>query len=75
MDYECIFNYTFFGKLNKRTTNGHHLKLDNVYYDRHNERSREKIVLEYTKAVDSSTINEEHRLKKKISEYEDKLQK
>ena len=52
---------------------GHHLKLDNVYYDRHNERSREKIVLEYTKAVDSLTINEEHRLKKKISEYENKL--
>jgi hypothetical protein len=44
-----------------------------VYYDRQNERSREKIVLEYTKAVDSFTINDEHRLKKKISEYEDKL--
>lgn len=52
---------------------GHRLKLDNVYYDRHNERSREKIVIEYTKAVDSLTINEENRLKKKISEYEDKL--
>jgi TolA-binding protein len=52
---------------------GHSIKLDDVYYDKNNEKSREKIVLEYMKAVDVLTINEEYRLKKKISEYEEKI--
>jgi integrase len=52
---------------------GHSIKLDDVYYDKNNEKSRQKIVLEYMKAVDALTINEEYRLKKKISEYEEKI--
>jgi integrase len=52
---------------------GHSVKLDDTYYDKDNETSRQKIVLEYMKAVDSLTINEEYRLRKKIVEYEDKL--
>jgi hypothetical protein len=52
---------------------GHTGNLDRVYYDTNNDKSREKIVLEYMKAVDALTINEEHRLKKKISEYEEKI--
>ena len=52
---------------------GHSIKLDDVYYDKNNEKSREKIVLEYMKAVDALTINEEYRLKKKIAEYEEKI--
>jgi transcriptional regulator of heat shock response len=52
---------------------GHSVKLDNVYYDKDNEKSREKILLEYMKAIDALTINNEYRLKKKIVEYEEKL--
>jgi integrase len=52
---------------------GHSVKLDDVYYDKDNELSTRKLVVEYMKAVDALTINEEYRLKKKIVEYEDKL--
>ena len=47
---------------------GHSVKLDDVYYDKDNQLSRQKIVVEYMKAVDALTINEEYRLKKKIDE-------
>ncbi len=49
------------------------VKLDNVYYDKDNEKSQQKILLEYMKAIDALTINDEYRLKKKIVEYEEKL--
>jgi integrase len=52
---------------------GHSVKLDDVYYDKDNELSRQKIVVEYMKAVDALTINEEYRLRKKVIEYEGKL--
>ena len=52
---------------------GHSVKLDAVYYDKDNERSEQKILLEYMKAIDALTIDDEYRLKKKIAEYEDKL--
>ena len=52
---------------------GHSVKLDDVYYDKDNERSQQKILLEYMKAIDALTINDEYRLKKKIVEYEEKL--
>ena len=52
---------------------GHSVKLDNVYYDKNNEKSQQKILLEYMKAIDTLTINDEYRLKKKIVEYEEKL--
>jgi integrase len=52
---------------------GHSVKLDDVYYDKDNELSKQKLVVEYMKAVDALTINEEYRLKKKIVEYEGKL--
>jgi integrase len=52
---------------------GHSVKLDNVYYDKDNEKSQQKILLEYMKAIDALTINDEYRLKKKIVEYEEKL--
>jgi transcriptional regulator of heat shock response len=52
---------------------GHSVKLDNVYYDKDNEKSQQKILLEYMKAIDALTINDEYRLKKKIAEYEEKL--
>jgi integrase len=62
-------NYSF-----KEILMGRHKRnLDRVYYDANNDKSREKIVLEYLKAVDTLTINEEYRLKKKISEYEEKI--
>ena len=52
---------------------GHSVKLDDVYYDKDNERSQQKILLEYMKAIDALTINDEYRLKKEIAEYEEKL--
>jgi transcriptional regulator of heat shock response len=52
---------------------GHNVKLDDVYYDKDNEKSQQKILLEYMKAIDALTINDEYRLKKKIVEYEEKL--
>jgi hypothetical protein len=60
--------YTF-----KELLMGHSVKLDNVYYDKNNEKSQQKILLEYLKAIDALTINDEYRLKKKIVEYEEKL--
>jgi integrase len=68
----CLMNsdvaYSF-----KELLMGHSVKLDDVYYDKDNETSRQKIIVEYMKAVDALTINEEYRLKKKIVEYENKL--
>jgi integrase len=68
----CLMNsnvaYSF-----KELLMGHSVKLDDVYYDKDSETSRQKIIVEYMKAVDALTINEEYRLKKKIMEYEDKL--
>jgi integrase len=60
--------YTF-----KELLMGHSVNLDNVYYDKGSEKSQEKILLEYMKAIDALTINDEYRLKKKIVEYEEKL--
>jgi hypothetical protein len=60
--------YTF-----KELLMGHSVKLDNVYYDKDNEKSQQKILLEYMKAIDALTINDEYHLKKKIVEYEEKL--
>jgi hypothetical protein len=60
--------YTF-----KELMMGHSVKLDNVYYDKGSKKSQQKILLEYMKAVDALTINDEYRLKKKIVEYEEKL--
>jgi Phage integrase family len=60
--------YTF-----KELLMGHSVKLDNVYYDKNNEKSQQKILLEYMKAINALTINDEYRLKKKIVEYEQKL--
>jgi integrase len=60
--------YTF-----KELLMGHSVKLDNVYYDKDNEKSQQKILLEYVKAIDALTIHDEYRLKKKIVEYEEKL--
>jgi hypothetical protein len=52
---------------------GHSIKLDDVYYDRDSETSSKKIRLEYMKAVDALTINDEFRLRKQIAEHEEKL--
>jgi hypothetical protein len=52
---------------------GHSVKLDNVYYDKENEKSQQKILLEYMKAIDALTIHDEYRLRKQIVEYEEKL--
>lgn len=60
--------YTF-----KELLMGHSVKLDNVYYDKDNEKSQQKILLEYMKAIDALTINDEYRLRKQIVEYEEKM--
>jgi integrase len=43
---------------------GHSVKLDDVYYDESNERSKAKLLSEYLKAADLLTINEENRLRR-----------
>src|SRR6266702_5116826 len=60
--------YTF-----KELLMGHSIKLDNVYYDKENEKSRQKILLEYMKAIDALTIHDEYRLRKQIVDFEEKL--
>ncbi|HXX96288.1 MAG TPA: hypothetical protein VEL11_04120 [Candidatus Bathyarchaeia archaeon] len=50
--------YTF-----KELLMGHSVKLDNVYYDRHNEKSQQKILSEYMKAIDALTINDERLIR------------
>jgi integrase len=52
---------------------GHSVKLDEFYYDENSNESRKQIMLEYMKAVDALTINNEFRLRKQIVDYEDKL--
>ena len=44
---------------------GHGVKLDDVYYDKDNETSRQKIIVEYMKAVYALTINEDTDSKRK----------
>jgi integrase len=57
----------------KQLVMGHDMRLDKFYYDQNSEESRKKIKLEYMKAVDALTINDEFRLRKQIANYEDKL--
>lgn len=57
----------------KEMMTGHSIKLDDFYYDRKNEKSSKKFRLEYMKAVDALTINDEFRLRKQIADYEEKL--
>lgn len=47
---------------------GHSIQLDEVYYDKGSDKSRAKLLEEYSKAIDSLTINEENRLRKKVEE-------
>lgn len=57
----------------KQLMMGHDMRLDRFYYDQESENSRKKIVLQYMKAVDALTINDEYRLRKQIANYEHKL--
>lgn len=57
----------------KKLLMGHDMKLDKFYYDQENKESRKKIILQYLKAVDALTINNEFRLLKQIDEYKDEL--
>jgi hypothetical protein len=45
---------------------GHSCGLDDTYYDIENPQSRKEIVVEYMKAVDALTINNENRLKRQV---------
>lgn len=49
---------------------GHSLKLDDVYYDEDNEKGRQKILVEYMKAMDSLTITPQFRMTKRIAQLE-----
>jgi coenzyme F420-reducing hydrogenase delta subunit len=52
----------------KKLLMGHSVQLDEVYYDKGSDKSRAKLLEEYSKAIDALTINEENRLKKKVEE-------
>jgi integrase len=69
-----LFNSKVDGKF-KELMMGHSIKLDEFYYDKNDEESRKQIILEYMKAVDALTINDEYRLRKQISEFEEKLKR
>ena len=47
---------------------GHSTGLDDTYYDVENPRSRKEIVIEYMKAIDDLTINDENRYKRENAE-------
>ena len=48
----------------KETFMGHSINLDRIYYDPESPESLQKMVLEYTKAIDALTFSEENRLKR-----------
>jgi integrase len=52
---------------------GHSVKLDEFYYDKNSQESQRQILLEYMKAEDALTINDEFRLRREIINYEDRL--
>jgi uncharacterized membrane protein YheB (UPF0754 family) len=52
----------------KKLLMGHSVQLDEVYYDMGSDKSRVKLLEEYSKAIDALTINEENRLRKKVQE-------
>jgi integrase len=52
----------------KKLLMGHSVQLDEVYYDKGSDKSRTKLLEEYSKAIDALTINEENRLRKKVEE-------
>ena len=52
----------------KKLLMGHSVQLDEVYYDKGSDKSRAKLLEEYSKAIDALTINEENRLRKKVQE-------
>jgi hypothetical protein len=68
-----LVNSEIVGKF-KELMMGHSVGLDEFYYDKNNEESRKKIKLEYMKAVDAFTINDEFRFRKQIADYKDKIE-
>jgi integrase len=52
---------------------GHSVKMDEFYYDKNSQESQRQILLEYMKAVDALTINDEFRLRREIINFEDRL--
>jgi hypothetical protein len=61
-------NYKF-----KELLMGHSIQLDDHYYDSKMEQSRQKMLLEYKKAVESLCINPEFILRKQIAIYKEEL--
>jgi integrase len=53
--------YTF-----KELLMGHSVKLDDVYYHKDSIKSKQKLLEEYSKAIDALTINEENRLRRQV---------
>jgi integrase len=61
-------NYKF-----KELLMGHSIQLDDHYYDSKTEQSRQKMLLEYKKAVEALCINPEFILRKQIAIYKEEL--
>lgn len=47
---------------------GHSVRLDDFYYDKNSEKSKQKLLDEYAKAIDNLTISEENRLGLKVQQ-------
>jgi predicted RNase H-like nuclease (RuvC/YqgF family) len=45
---------------------GHSVQLDEVYYDKGSEKSKAKLLEDYSTAIEYLTISEENRLRKKV---------
>ena len=69
----CLSNSDV-NELYKKLFMGHSVQLDESYYDKGNEKSRQKCLQEYLKAVDMLTINEENRLKLKLEKEHDEIE-
>jgi len=57
----------------KKLMMGHSNGLDDIYYDEENPESRRKMLLEYTKAVDTLTIDEEFKMQKEIESLREQV--
>ena len=52
---------------------GHSVQLDESYYDKGNEKSRQECLQEYLKAVNLLTLSDENRLNAKLKKEHDEI--
>jgi vacuolar-type H+-ATPase subunit I/STV1 len=68
----CLSNSDV-NELYKKLFMGHSVQLDESYYDKGNEKSRQECLQEYLKAVNLLTLSDENRLKAKLKKEHDEI--